>query len=345
MNLLIVLLASLCATALSVSKIINIASLELFPESIDYDTTTNTLIAGSLAQGVLVTVSMQGEVASFINDIEISGAGRGILGVQVDSVNRVVWACVVGLEGFEGNFAAFAGIAAYNLDTKQRKFLSTLNGIDENGDPRGVACHDVVHTTDGESAYITDSYGDRIFKVTLDGVVTLESADPLLEKNDQDELIGLTGIEINSQNELIISHQLNGVLLKYSLATNIVTKITGLPIGLSIAGDGIIFTNTAKTVLAVTDYSSGIVYSIELYKNNADILGIALVGGLNSLTCSVMVSGQIWALSGYMSEFLAGGTRGDYQLTKVDFPASGEPVRILLVIVVISMFVLVYLKE
>jgi hypothetical protein len=213
MTLNIFILISLFSTAIAVSDVINIISPALFPESIDIDKQTNMLIAGSFAQGVLFSVSFEGVVSPFINDTEVSGAGRGILGVQVDSANRVIWTCIQSLD-YAINFEAFSGIAAYDLDKKQRRFLSQLNGVDPAGDPRGVYCNDIVQTTDGSNAFLTDSYGDRIYKVSSSGVVTLESADPLLAKNDQEKLIGISGIEINSEDELIISHQSNKALLK-----------------------------------------------------------------------------------------------------------------------------------
>jgi hypothetical protein len=311
----IITLASLLTiSSAALPNVISFASPSLFPESIDIDTTTNTLIAGSISQGVLVTVSMQGEVASFINDTEVSGAGRGIIGVQVDSINRVVWTCVQDL-GFAGNFAAFAGIAAYDLDTKERKFLSGLNNIDPSGDPRGVTCNDVVQTADGSSAYITDSFGDRLFKVTSDGIVTLESADQIFAKNDPAELFGINGIEINSQNELIITQQLNKVLFTYSLDTKSVTIITGLPL---IAGDGIIFTDEARTTLAVTDVD-GLVYSVKLNGSTGTIIGTSQrIAPAGIITCTVAIDGEVFALSAYLNELFSGiATREVFALTKV----------------------------
>lgn len=198
-----ILLASLCSSALALPDVINIESQALFPESIDLDTQTHTLIAGSLAFGVLVSVSLEGVTSPFINDTDVSGLGRGYIGVQVDSVNRVVYACVQDLN-FESNINAFAGIASYDLDTMERRYLSQLNGVDPAGDPRGVTCNDVVQTSDGTSTFVTDSFGDRIFRVSASGAVTLETAGALLKKNDPAKVFGINGIDINSQNELII---------------------------------------------------------------------------------------------------------------------------------------------
>jgi hypothetical protein len=105
---------------------------------------------------------------------------------------------------FESNINAFAGIASYDLDTMERRYLSQLNGVDPAGDPRGVTCNDVVQTSDGTSTFVTDSFGDRIFRVSASGAVTLETAGALLKKNDPAKVFGINGIDINSQNELII---------------------------------------------------------------------------------------------------------------------------------------------
>jgi hypothetical protein len=313
----IILLSALCSSALAVSDVIHITAPALFPESIDLDTETNTLIAGSLSQGVIVSVSFEGVVSPFINDTDVSGAGRGVIGVQVDSTNRIVWACVRDLS-YEENLNAFAGIAAYSLDgNRDRVFLSQLNGIDPAGDPRGVTCNDVVHTADGTNAYLTDSFGDRIYKVSSTGDVTLETADTLLAKNDPDKEFGINGIEINAQNELIISQQANGKLLKYSLETKVVTEITGLPL---IGGDGIIFTNEARTMIAVTDFPTGTVYIIALDGNVGKVVESKKVAPDEVITCTVVIEGQVYALSAYLMEFFTGLlTRQDFPLTKVAF--------------------------
>jgi hypothetical protein len=57
MKSIIIFLASL--SIVLAQDVINIKSAGLFPESIDFDTNTNSLIAGSLLQGILVSANLE----------------------------------------------------------------------------------------------------------------------------------------------------------------------------------------------------------------------------------------------------------------------------------------------
>jgi hypothetical protein len=64
------------------------------------------------------------------------------------------------------------------------------------------------------------------------------------------------------------------------------------------------------------------------------------------ITCTVVSQGKIYALSSYLSEFVGGvTTRQDFTLTRVTFPQSVEPLRIIIVILFISVVLMVYLKQ
>lgn len=153
------LISTLMATTIS-QEVIVINSPNMFPESIDFDTTKSVFYAGSTTQGTISAVSLAGDTSTFISDPDITESGYGILGVQVDSISRILIACV-----FEFNFTnpnAFAGVAAYDIDTKERKFLSRLSDSGERGP---FLCNDLVLDGAGLNAFVTDSIGDRIFKV------------------------------------------------------------------------------------------------------------------------------------------------------------------------------------
>jgi hypothetical protein len=218
------------------------------------------------------------------------------------------------------NKAAYSAIAAYDLDTKERKFLSQLNGIDAAGDSNGVFCNDIVQTSDGANAYLTESSGGRIFNVTSTGVVTLESDNAILfdEVEPTPGIIAISGIEINTENELIIAQPANRRLLKYSLATKVYTVITGLSRSeLNIHFDGIIFTNEARTSMIVTNPYIDTVYICEfngssitvrlfkLYKKVVDSQKILAVSEADKgrqlfVTTTVKIGCELYALGSFL---------------------------------------------
>jgi hypothetical protein len=96
-----------------------------------------------------------------------------------------------------------------------------------------------------------------------------------------------------------------------------VTVITGLPL---IHGDGIIFTEDARSVAVVTDLGSGIVYKIRLEGNAGTVIGSKKIATEEVITCTVAIEDEVYALSAYLNELFGGYMdRQLFPLTKVVF--------------------------
>lgn len=142
------------------------------------------------------------------------------------------------------------------------------------------------------------------------GEVSLESADSLLAKTDPKAPFGLNGIEMNSENELIVAHASNKELLKIS-EDGKVSKITGLPM---ISGDGILFVDS---VLLVTDLDSGTVYNIKIEGVSGRVVSEQNVSLGGIVSCTVNANGEIYALAAYIDELFAGKNRTEFPLIKI----------------------------
>jgi hypothetical protein len=98
-------------------------SSNLFPESFDYDRSHDRFLLGSKFHGTVSELGNDGSIKEFVRDEEYAGRA-GIAGVKVDSWrNRVVVAFADAKE------FSYGGVAAYDLDTKERVYFTRLDGV------------------------------------------------------------------------------------------------------------------------------------------------------------------------------------------------------------------------
>ncbi|CAM6004149.1 unnamed protein product [Sphagnum balticum] len=125
----------------------------VYPESFDWDASHGRFLLGSLITGSIISVSPEGNVEEFVNDKEYSGTSA-VLGIYVDlPCNRVL----VAVQNMNATDAPFSAVAAYELDTKQRLLFTEFH-------------HVGVHEG---NAYLTNSYGDFTWKVTMEGIASV----------------------------------------------------------------------------------------------------------------------------------------------------------------------------
>ncbi|CAM6031069.1 unnamed protein product [Sphagnum balticum] len=139
----------------------------LYPESFDWDASHGRFLLGSLITGSIISVSPEGNVEEFVNDKDYSGTSA-VLGIHVDlPCNRVL----VAVQNTNATDAPFSAVAAYELDTKQRLLFTELHHV---GVHEGEKCmvNDVVADSAG-NVYLTNSYGDFIWKVTMEGIASV----------------------------------------------------------------------------------------------------------------------------------------------------------------------------
>jgi hypothetical protein len=95
----------------------------LFPESFDYDRSHDRFLLGSQFHGTVSELDKDGSIKEFVRDEEYAGRA-GIAGVKVDIGRNRVLVAVVDAKEF-----SFGGVAAYDLDTKERIYFTRLDGV------------------------------------------------------------------------------------------------------------------------------------------------------------------------------------------------------------------------
>ncbi|XP_075642478.1 uncharacterized protein LOC142613851 [Castanea sativa] len=179
------------------------------------------------------------EELTVIKDVDL--AGNGSLGIVVDRQrNRllVVSADVIGNK--------YGALAAYDLSTWQRLFLTHLSGP---SDGKSFA-DDVAVDVEG-NAYVTDAQGGKLWKVGVDGKFLSIIKSPLFTPKEwYKNLVGLNGIVYHPDGYLIVIHTFSGNLFKIDLASGEEVKLVKVVGGPLTFGDGLELVSPTKLVVA-----------------------------------------------------------------------------------------------
>ncbi|XP_042497388.1 uncharacterized protein LOC122076144 [Macadamia integrifolia] len=193
--------------------IINFRSPNLFPEGLAWDPRAQHFVVGSLHDRSIKAISDAGVVESLISDTDLPPEVT-IVGLAVDSVKRRLLAVI---HAFDPH-PPFNALAAYDLRSRQRLFLAPLT--DPTSSDRQIA--NAVTVDYGGNAYVTNSAGNFIWKVTIKGEPSIFSRSPLFTSQHvyRDELYsscGLNGVAYVRNGFLLVVQSNTGKLFKVDL--------------------------------------------------------------------------------------------------------------------------------
>jgi len=196
----------------------------LFPEGIEYSPTLGFLVS-STSLGTVYRVNDSGALTPLVQN---SSVLVGSIGIQVDSNRNELLICNSNTSVFSGNTQGFlAGFVRANLTSG--RIINALNLSSFPTAGRHFA-NDVIMDKDG-NAYVTDSFGLQVWKITPSGNASVFSADPRFEF--------LNGIEIFNASFLIVSSAgMAGKLYKIPVSNGSDIKEMNCP---TIRADGLVF--------------------------------------------------------------------------------------------------------
>ncbi|KAI9128316.1 hypothetical protein K1719_001309 [Acacia pycnantha] len=193
---------------------INFRSLNLYPEGLAWDRSGQHFLVGSLNQRVISAVSDAGVVETFISDLSLP-ENVTFSGLAVDSLKKRLLVVVHARD----SLPPFNALAAYDLRSRERLFLSNLNSAadDDDGSIRPIA-NDVAVDFKG-NAYVTNSAGNYIWKVNENGEASIFSRAPQytahpVDPNTPYSSIGLNGIAYISKGYLLVVQSSTGKMFK-----------------------------------------------------------------------------------------------------------------------------------
>jgi DNA-binding beta-propeller fold protein YncE len=247
--------------------VIHFRSPNLYPEGLAYDPSAQHFIVGSLHHRTLHSVSDAGVIETIISDPSLPPS-TSILGLAVDKLNNRLLAVIHSFDSLH----PFNGLAAYDLRSRQRLFLSLLPSTPSDEDGRSPMANAVAFDFKG-NAYVTNSEGNFIWKVSPEGEASIFSTSPVftqfpVDRDSPLSSFGLNGIAYVSKGYLLVVQTNTGKLFKVDAddgtARNVLLS-DDLPEGdgIAIRGDGVVLVVSNKKLWFLKSddsWGEGVVY-------------------------------------------------------------------------------------
>eukprot|EP01018_Ginkgo_biloba_P028117 Gb_27990 [translate_table: standard] len=319
---------------------INIKYPRLFPESFDWDKNNQHFIVGSLQLGSIYTVSDAGVTEEFVRDEDYAGQAS-ILGVTVDSKrNRVL--AVIRRASLSNGGSGLNALAAYNLQSGKRLLFVELDQIGvEEGEK--VEANDVTVDPSG-NAYVTNSAGNFIWKITLEGKATVFAKSPIFSsqlsivEDDLGRWCGLNGIVYNKRGSLLVSQSNSGKLFKIDIDDGRVSLVQiSRPLpwadGIVVRRDGV--------VLVVSSRAAWFLQSPDNWDVATVVDEVPLNVSMFATAIALREDDRAYVLNSYYPDSLNKINRDVFSIEEIEFPkeAAGESVWIIVLIVVGLLYV------
>ena len=180
----------------------------LYPEGLEYDAGNNRFLVTSLREGIVGTVTPDGDYEVLFQDGNMVSA----IGIRIDKARDRVLVCNsdpgVSVHTNKETQGKLAGLAVFQLSTGKLIKYIDLAGLSEGG---GHFCNDIALDSNGV-AYVTDSFSPIIYKIDTDNNASI------FMQNDKfaGEGFGLNGI-VMKDDYLLVAKYNDGTLFKFPL--------------------------------------------------------------------------------------------------------------------------------
>ncbi|CAK9265921.1 unnamed protein product [Sphagnum jensenii] len=311
-----------------------------YPESFDWDPSHGRFLLGSITSGSIFSVSPAGNVEEFVNDDDYAGTAA-VLGIRVDLPrNRVIAA----VQNVNASDAPYSAVAAYELDTKKRIMFTELHHV---GVQEGEKCmvNDVTVDRAG-NAYLTNSYGDFVWKVTVDGMPSVFAQDTIFSSQPVvvDSSVawwGLNGLAYHTEGYLLVVQSYSGTVFKVDLES---AKVDVVNMKEQLASaDGVVLQSNGALV-AVSPEKAWLLESKDNWES-AMVTDIIPFDPLDSITAvAIRDQYQIYVLPSFISDSIdEENHREEFLLREIDFLKESDGDDPLWIGLIIVVFILVML--
>ncbi|KAK4373346.1 hypothetical protein RND71_008730 [Anisodus tanguticus] len=340
-SLLLLISVSLIVTSAAKSgHVINFRSPTLYPESLTFDPKYHNFIVGGTRHQKLLSVSISGFTETLISGTDLP-ENSSFLGLAVDRRNNRLLACIhrIPTAAFPSPFNA---LAAYDLQSRRRIFLTPLLDNDDQNPIttvteiiRPAVANDVTVDFSG-NAYITNSDGDFIWKVNVDGEASILSRSEVYKSHPVDVTVdyhkcGLNGIVYISKGYLLVVQSNTGKMYKVNVndgtakTVNLDKDLTAAD-GMAVRSDGVVVVVSHHKLYYVktqNNWDEGVVFD----EIALDVEGFAtgvIVGERN----------RVYVLYGHVMEGIMGnGNREEFSIVEIEEEDNKEDNVWLLVLV------------
>ena len=259
------------------------------PEGIEYDNANGRFLTGSLAEGSIFEIGLDGSVTAVITDPELVST----VGIEVDEARDRVLAA-------NSNRAAFGGgpsqavFAAFSLTTGERLAMVDLDDLVDAGEGAAFFANDVAVADDG-TAFVTDTMQNVVYRVGLDYAASIHYAFEGVEG------LSLNGIEWHPDGYLIVIDSTNGRLYKLGTSNGSTPAMVAVPEAVA-GGDGIVWNSSGALAVVQNSATDGRVTLLQSDDGwlTASIAGVSTHAG--QATTGAAVGDEIFSVQPHFND-------------------------------------------
>lgn len=272
------------AAAMDIPDVITAQRGGFVPEGIEYDRANGRILTGSLAEGSVFEIGLDGSVVAVVTDPDLVSS----VGIEVDEARDRILVANSDRSIFGGTSQGQAKLGVYSLTTGERLAMVDLAAELEVGDDAQFFANDVA-VTDAGTAFVTDTRQNVVYRVGTDYVASVHYAFSAVDG------MTLNGIEWHPDGYLIIADSTNGRFYKLATASGSDADMIAVPEALP-GADGIVWhANGALAVIqnSPTDGRVTLLRSDDGWLS-AQISGVATHSG--QATTGAAVGGEIYSV-------------------------------------------------
>ncbi|MFO7285657.1 MAG: hypothetical protein C0P79_002290 [Gammaproteobacteria bacterium] len=237
----------------------------VIPEGIEYDQTNRRFLVGSLGEGTVFEVGLDGRLTPFVTDDELVSS----VGIEVDEERNRLLVCNSDRNVFGGSATGHAKLGIYALDSGERISMIDLGAALGDSPEGAFFANDVAVGADG-TAYVTDTRQNLVYRVGNDGVPSV------LHRFDGDA--GPNGIVYHDGGYLLVVGLTSQALYKIPVDNPDAAAEVTLPEPLA-GGDGMVWAPDGRLAVVSNSTSRVILLSSDDDWATAEIAGIGTFEG------------------------------------------------------------------
>jgi sugar lactone lactonase YvrE len=186
------------------------------PEGVEYDQTYGRFLTGSLAEGSIFEIGMDGSVTPVVTDPELVSS----VGIEVDEPRDRILVCNSDAAVFQNQGPGQAKLGVYSLTTGERLAMVDMGATTGSDGP--FFTNDVTVADDG-TVYATDTRQNVVYAVNTSYEPSLFYRFPATEN------LALNGIVYDPDGYLLIADLGNGAIYKTPITNPGATRMVSLP--------------------------------------------------------------------------------------------------------------------
>ena len=258
------------------------------PEGVEFDTTARRFLSGSLVDGTVYEIGMDGRLIPFAVDDDLVSS----VGIEADEPRDRLLVANADRSSFDSG-PGIAKLGVYRLSTGERIAMVDLGAVSGAGADDTVFTNDVAVDRDG-NAYLTDTFMNQIYRVDTGYQASV------LYRFEPTPGLGLNGVVYHDDGYLIVVAA-GGQGLLYRVPVD--DPMSAQPVALSqpaTGADGLVWSADGELIVISNATSSATAYASSDGWQSAELTGTA--GFEGQATTGTVVDDEIYVVLPHFSD-------------------------------------------